>query len=255
MKYIHNYNTFNENIKALNEGLIKTNSLKATINAIDNFFSKIKIKYELIADYDLNIFDLKLLDVNYIQRIEHTFESIDSMITKINGWFPSKCTIYKDFSNGKIFAWNDNMYNYIIQNNENINEVIIRYEAKFDSIYELKSNLIYHITNSDYVKDINKIGLVPKSKNKLSMHPDRIYITENIIDAEKLFSTMRALIWNDKFNNSKNKKSEKFALLEIDLNKFDSTDIIVYNDPNYKDGFYITKNIPPCAIKIIKYIG
>lgn len=254
MKYIHKYNTFNENLQALKEGLIKTNSIEATINAIDNFFSKIKIKYELSVNYDLNVFDLKLLDVNFIQRIEHTFESIDSMITKINGWFPSKCTIYKFTPHGKIFSWNDNMYEYIIKNNENINEVIIRYEAKFDKIHELKTNLIYHITNYDYIKDIVKIGLVPKAKNKLSMHPDRIYVTETINDAEKLFYSMRALIWNTKFTNNKNQKSEKFVLLEINLDKFDSKDIIIYNDPNYKDGFYITKNIPPQAIQIIQTI-
>lgn len=254
MTYIHKFNTFNENIQLLKEGLIRSNDIDSTTNHIKNVLNKVKIKHELTINYSNNTFDLKLLDFNYIQLISNTVEILDSVITNINGWFPSQCIIYKFSNQGKAIIWHDNMYKDLVKNCDNISDVIIRYEAKFDKPYVLSSNLIYHITNTSAIADIIKTGLSPKAKSQLTMHPDRIYLTEDPKKCEALFITMRAIIWGEKFKNAKNVKPESFVLLEIDLLKFNSSNIDFYTDPNFNGGFYITKNIPKEAIKIIKTI-
>lgn len=61
------------------------------------------------------------------------------------------------------------------------------FEQKFEPGSSPGKKYLYHITDKKYLDKILKIGLVPKSKPKLTFHPDRIYlgdleVLETIID-------------------------------------------------------------------------
>lgn len=109
-------------------------------------------------------------------------------------------------------------------------------EPKYDLEILPLPDVLYHATeNSNYVK-INKIGLVPKSGNKLSSHPERIYLTDSLKMA-KLFSNY--------IHSTYNKES---IILEIDTI---GLNMKLYSDLNMRDkGYYTLSNIPSRNIKI-----
>ena len=92
-----------------------------------------------------------------------------------------------------------------------------------------------------------KIGLVPKSKSKLSIHLDRIYLCSDPNDCFKLISQMKFYYRELRMNNKRNIINDKWVIYEID-NKESNIDL--YEDPNYKLGFYCIDNIPPKIITI-----
>lgn len=145
------------------------------------------------------------------------------------------------------------MFNFLSENQQYFKKIKIRYESKFDDII-ITPDFMYHITNTTYIDKILKIGLVPKSKNKLSNHPDRIYLCEKIENCEKLKNLM---FMNDDYYMTginykpKNNKLKSYTILKVDMRGLDN--IKVFKDPNYEDkGFYITKNIPKERLSIIK---
>jgi len=125
-----------------------------------------------------------------------------------------------------------NTLGYIISN-EADDYVII--EPKYDRVIDNVPKIIYHSTFKKHLKKIKKNGLIPKSKNKLSIHPDRIYFSLNLEDAE-LFK---------KFLEKK--YEEKSCIIEINTeglsNKF-------YSDINFRNrGIYTLNNISKNNIK------
>jgi hypothetical protein len=111
-------------------------------------------------------------------------------------------------------------------------------EPKYD-IKDIVPEIIFHATLSKYVNKINKIGIIPKSNNKISLHPDRIYFSIKIEDAIKFAEYLE-----NKYDTS----SAIVVVSTIDLdNNF-------YSDINFKySGVYTLNNISPKnIIKIIK---
>ena len=106
----------------------------------------------------------------------------------------------------------------------------IELEPKYDREIENIQNIIYHSTLKRHLKKIKKLGLIPKSKNKLSNHPDRIYFSLNIEDA-KMFSKYLEKTFD-----------EKSYIVEVSTkgltNKY-------YSDINFRSkGIYTLNNIP-----------
>lgn len=89
--------------------------------------------------------------------------------------------------------------------------------------------ILYHATHKDNMPKIIKMGLVPKTKNKLSHHPDRIYAAKTYEVAED-FS--KHFIYGF-FSNA--------VFLEIYTDKINNR---WFEDPNMPDGLYTTTNIP-----------
>jgi hypothetical protein len=115
--------------------------------------------------------------------------------------------------------------------------LIFVFEPKFDPTMT-PPQYIYHITDVKFLDSIKSIGLKPKTLNKRSSHPERIYFS--------LSRDANNTLWkNMKYHYGK----ENGILLTIDTTKLDNT---FYNDPNFKDlGIYTYGNIPPSSI--IKY--
>ena len=107
---------------------------------------------------------------------------------------------------------------------------------------------LYHLTPENKVNKILKNGLVPKAQNKLSMHPERIYLFLR----KDLTLNYRA--YADSFWLAAHKttsRKDKYALLKIDTLKC-RAGFKLYGDPNMVMGVWTFDNIPPEAITIEK---
>jgi hypothetical protein len=122
--------------------------------------------------------------------------------------------------------------------------VALQIEAKYDleqNIHDI--NELYHVSATRRVKKILSIGLAPKSGEKISTHPSRIYLALSIKDANEIATLFR-----------KKYPDIKLSLFRIDFKgvRKNSPSIRIFNDPNFKGGFYTLSNIPP---KFIEWIG
>lgn len=105
------------------------------------------------------------------------------------------------------------------------------YERKFEKEYDLKPTTLYHVTSLDSINKIKRQGLVPKSRNKKSIHPDRIYL----------------VVKKEDFNNTDLLDYiNKPVILEIDNSKLN---LKLHHDINFDGAVYTTDNIPPQSIK------
>lgn len=123
----------------------------------------------------------------------------------------------------------------------------ISIEAKYDSDTStdmLSRGYLYHVSPTKYEDRILKIGLIPKSKNKIATHPERIYLTKTEEDAEFLA---------DKFTELDNTKT--YNIYQIDLHALlkHNKNVKFYKDSAFTDkGIYTTVNIPPNCIHLVK---
>ena len=112
--------------------------------------------------------------------------------------------------------------------------LIFSFEAKYDPEVELPK-YVYHITTTKFVDKIKQIGLTPKTLEKRSAHPERIYASLSKKDSDFLFRGLKQ-------HFGKNQGVE----LTIDTSLLKGT---FYEDPNFKgQGAYTYQNIPPQAI-------
>lgn len=115
--------------------------------------------------------------------------------------------------------------------------LVLVFEAKYDTKID-PPELIYHITNSDFLDNIKKIGLKPKSLNKRAAHTERIYFSVDMASSNFLWDNL-------KYNIPKGKGVLLTIITKGLSNNF-------YNDPNFnKKGIYTYENIP--SQNIIKY--
>ncbi len=150
-------------------------------------------------------------------------------IIRLCGWFISSIRINNNF---EIFK-NDKIYS-------NISAVCIA--SLKDYPIENIPEIMYHASNSKFDKSILKNGLYPKALNKLSNHPSRIYLTDNLIIALS-FKKER-----EKTESEPN-KPVKYSIWKINMIE----GINLFSDINLREvGFYTTCNIHPD--KLIKII-
>lgn len=123
---------------------------------------------------------------------------------------------------------------------------------------------LYHLTPTSKLNKIYKNGLTPHSGNKISKHPERIYLflNKNLKANYVLFANdlwiedvrskgAKRGVSKEEINNIVNKgRDNKYALLQIDVDKC-KNDFKVYGDPNLNKAVWTFDNIPPEAIKII----
>lgn len=231
-----NYNEFVEQLK---EGLILTHDITRYSSVITDFLSQLKIKY------DINIKDKLEFELTIhlnLLPIEFPYNDVVSMINHrcyVLGYFPSYYWI--TLKNGI-----KNEFKEIINLTDNTKDVCIKFEAKYeDGLYTNNvycPDKLYHLSYQDYKNKIIKNGLYPKSKNRLSVHPDRIYLFKDI---DKYIDLLYSLKFSDKINNI----SKDYILLEIDCRKYP---LILHTDPNYRVGYFTYDHINPVDIKFLK---
>lgn len=228
MKYnfIFNYNEYLKNVLNLNiyddkkmfeefngviitEGMIKTHPVDQSIRILKNRFDNITINKEKDGEIRIN---------GLSKDIGHYLPLINNL-----GYFISlKCI-------------DGEWYNYIDSISGFISGVVI--EAKFDLKVEVPP-VLYHTTLSKNNKNIYKVGLIPKSNNKKTTHPDRIYFTKDLKIANLFGKELQ-----------KDDQSIDISIWEINTNGLVMN---LYSDVNMRNyGFYTLRNIPPNNLKLI----
>ncbi len=136
--------------------------------------------------------------------------------------------------------------------NKKYDLMMINIIKKYDiENYKGLPEYLYHVTEKKYLEKILKKGLIPKAKNKIEEHPERIYFTDTIDGAEDFRE-----ILEDRLNLN----FDDIIILKINtklLNK-----IKLYYDPTFFEteyeyennlykAFYTYDNISPYSIEII----
>ncbi len=199
------------------EGLIKTQPSDTSINIISKRFTELTCNIE--PDGEIYIEG----DFNQLKNYLPIFTNL--------GYFISKLTL-----NG-----ND----WINDFNEQTTPLALFLEPKYDVLISKLPNILYHVSPSKYDSKIHKIGVIPKTKNKLSNHPDRIYLTDDIKYAEYFKAYLEEYLKN----NSNKNLNINASIYEINTKNIN---IRIYQDVNLKGkGYYTLDNIPPGHFKKI----
>ena len=236
----HTFLTYQQYLK---EGLIKTSDIDTTINRSPIFLNPLKIFYSIKKNSN-NTIILSIDHLNKIQDISGVFDCIESYFTNINGWFPSSMVITNLSNMANTLIYNRG---YLSDKISYFKSIDITFESKFDIKKDIPKKL-YHLTIKHFQNQIQKSGLFPKNKSKLTMHPDRIYLCQNVNDCISLIPQMKMFYKSQKWNNTKNNVDDKWVIYEIGTTNLD---VEVFMDPNYKNGLYVLGNIPPNNIKLI----
>jgi len=193
----------------ITEGLIHTYPLNKSVNIIKRRFPELNVHIE----EDGEIF------------IEGEFDELKKYIPLfINiGYFISTYTI----DGGEWLKKFDDF----------TKPIALYLEPKYDINIDPMPKILYHASFKKFENRVSKIGLIPKnSGNKLSNHPDRIYLTDDIYTA-KLFGS----------NLKKEHDDQSIVIYSIDT---EGLKINLYRDINLVNGgFYTLGNIPPDHIK------
>lgn len=213
------------------EGLIYTTNIDQATNIL-------KKRFENLPGFNTNN-DGKAINLGFNPQYVDSetakmvsFNLYDSNISEILkyannlGYLPSYFTYtsYKTIQQ----KWNPNEFRKIIYEIEP-EYISFRFEKKYDDVIT-PPNIIYHITNGNFVKNIKKIGLKPKTLNKRATHPKRIYFSLTKENSENLWKNM-------KLNYIKGNG----VFLTIDTSNLKN---VFYEDPNSKGSIYTYENIP-----------
>lgn len=200
------------------EGLISTSPVKKTIKMLKRKFPDYYVGLQT-SEGDIMISAGRKEYIDDIKGIDNICRQLGWFIS--HGNIPSENLYYK-YDEPEFF---DQKYE----------EIIIK--PKFDG-KDIPGNpsIMYHVTPKRNVDKILKMGLVPKHKDKLVHHPDRVYLLDEL-----------ELAWGLKMEFQRLYHME-YEILKVSMK---DVDVRLYADVDYpQHGFYTLENIPPKFISI-----
>lgn len=237
-KFIETWSDF-----ILNETL-KTHDIDLTLYNVNNELSLLRLNFNIQKNPNDSL-SLTLNGFNYINIVGEYLDIINRLLIDRHGWFPTTMEITNFSGMINTFPYDEEMLKS--ENNKYYTTVSITYESKYD-IEKVLPDKLYHLSIQEYKDDVLKKGLIPKSKSKLSIHLDRIYVCSDIKYCYNLINRMKFYYNNRKINNKKDNINDKWVIYEIDTK---GLNIKLYKDPNYISGYYLVDNISNNLIKII----
>lgn len=199
---------------AIVEGLIHTHPIEKSVNILRGRFPELIIEIE--EDGEIYIEN---------QPPEKLGKYLP-IITNL-GYFISKLTV-----DGQ---------EWIKEYNIDIKPIAIILEAKYDYEVDIPETL-YHTSPIRFKDKIVKLGLTPKTGNKLSNHPERIYLTDDLNKAIDFGNYLREEEDSEWYKNG----YCVYSIKGIGVSK-------LYSDINLRQGgFYTINNIKSESIKLIK---
>jgi hypothetical protein len=194
------------------EGLIFTHPLVKSVNILKKRFPELLI--EIKNDGEIYIENQLLNKLNNYLPI----------ITNL-GYFISLYTI--DGSN------------WLKEYSDDTNPIAFYLEPKYDLKVPIHETL-YHSSPIKYKDKISKIGFIPKTGNKISNHPERIYLTDDLNSAISFGE------------NIKKETKSGYCVYKINGKCIDN----LYSDINLRsNGYYTLQNIKPGCFELIKEIS
>ena len=221
-------------------------------NYLDMYLSNDKFKQ--IAEGLIKTFPIETAKKHFM-RIFGIGEN-QFIIEKTNGVKVAHIIIPNVAKNIQITEKAMEFYGYYLAASQDVgnmveNGVELIFEPKFqepcnDKVRQQK--ILYHITPTNNVEKILKMGLCPKTKNEKSYFPNRIYVlSEYIIKKE-----IENLAFDLKHYHNKKTTNNGYSLLTIDVSKIPNN-VNFRIDGNANGGFWTYDNIPPnCIIEIEK---
>lgn len=225
------------------EGLIKTVDINKAAQIITNTFGDLPGSDIINTNNDIQV-KLKIqypdLETSKYLNSQIYDQNISKLLQLANnlGYFPALFA-YKKHGETQHEKYSNSKLRQVIDEVEP-DFLIFNFEKKYDEIIDVPE-FIYHITDIKYLNKIKSIGLTPKTKAKVSDHPERVYFSLNKKYALNLWEKMKIFV-----------QKEKGIILTIDTKGLDNT---FYNDPNFANkGVYTYNNIPPTNIINIESI-
>lgn len=121
-------------------------------------------------------------------------------------------------------------------------------EAKYDSIVDPIPKILFHASPLRFKDKISKLGFTPKTKNRISNHPERIYLSTNLQAVVNFGENMINDDISDKDKNKNFDYNSGYCIYEINGAGIKN----LYSDVNLRNsGFYTDHNIAPKYIKLI----
>lgn len=227
----------------INEGLIYSHPVDSTVGLIKKHFPQWSFNYiKQSTSFTIFVDKLKYPDLYPVDKLLNELNNFGWFVVNIE--YKGKINYKGKFDESKL---------EVAYNSPFVDNFTLFCEAKYDLLISNYPDKLYHITNIDLWDKIQKNGLTPKSGEKLSNHPERIYLANSVENAEKLaipFHNMNRI----KKSTQKYIPSNKYLILEIDTTKLDDW-FRLYQDPNYIGrGYYTLNTINPWSIRIIKEI-
>jgi len=117
--------------------------------------------------------------------------------------------------------------------------IAFKIEPKYD--YEVDiPNILYHTSPIKFKHKILKNGLSPRSGNKLTNHPERIYLLNDI---------EKSIMFGNYLSDENDWYENGYCIYSIDGDGISN----LYSDINFREGgFYTTNNISASNIKLIE---
>lgn len=231
--------------KILKEGLIVSHSIEIVLRLL----GKLGYKGELMEDpYERGVMlDGNGFSINNTLRFDRVnifnSERFENFLTTINtlGWFVS---VILDPEDREVRGSKEIQKNILKLGDEyekrktHLMSFII--EAKYDIEVSLKNDVdkLYHSTTIAAYEKIKKSGLSPKSKEKIAMHPGRVYVAIDKDTAEEIGQQMQDI----------DPKNSPRCVLTINTSKIPSY-ARFFIDPNAPNAVWTYANIPPQAIE------
>lgn len=219
------------------EGLIKSYPIEAIIKAV---YSQIQPNRRIVAEY----IDKDKLFNSFTLIIEKNFSQIDieSILHsgEVYGWvIPIILFCNKD--NQKLIQLSKNditKINFIEAITDNVDNIRIKFEAKFDVELEKKNwpEQLFCLAPKNVKAKIEKIGLVPKAGKNIDHNQSRIYFAFDKFD---LLNEMLPQL--KRYNPS---YKDGYVLITLDTSKFLSN-VRLFQDINWpRKAVYTLVNIP-----------
>lgn len=202
-------NTINGSF-AIGEGLIKTHPIDKSVDLIKRRFPNVDVSIEEDGE-------IVLLNLTESLRVYNI------LITNL-GYFISLVEVNNNWTK----EFNLDM---------KVDGIIL--EPKYDLKVTVPEKL-YHASPLKFKEKVLKNGLVLKSLNKVSLHPDRIYLTDDILTCKMFASSLP--------KDNLSFYQDGYCIYSIDTDFIDN----LYSDINLKNsGYYVDYNIPPNALKVV----
>lgn len=222
--------------------------LNETLKTRDIIFTVGRVERELaLLHYDFSIridgekIKIEFHHFNLLPNLKLALSHIDSLLIDRHGWFPSSMKLVDISGSPNSFPYDEDILH---EKQNRLADVEISYEPKFDVAVQVPDTL-YHLSVREFQGRVEKMGLVPKSKSKLSRHLDRVYLCSTPEGCMRLLPKMNMYYFGK--NVGKVKMDTRWVLYEIDMR---GLGVKLYKDPN-SDGFYTVDSIPPDRIRVV----
>lgn len=230
------------NLKFLKEGLLFSYPLPLVIKLIDNlkYFQchSIRPNFNIFSD-NMSI-NVEVTTNNDAALFKSDIENFIHILNVSGYYIAGSYSLSTSLLDKQKMTNAEYLYNIFTANNSLNDNIIIILEPLYDPEIDIHSinGPLYHITGNVYIEKIKKIGLCPKSKNKKTLHPDRVYLSPSKEYAISLAELLHEFGAN--------------TMLEISTDGMTSPRYRFFEDPNTEMGIYTYSNIPPEKIKIIE---